>query len=126
MSILGNVDWQKQGSEAFTYLKGLGNKVKQMALQLTEVEIKVEDATNNEPWGPHGKDMAGEKRHITGSWLHLFVLQDIHVEFLAPNAIKIRKSARTQTRWNTHFVFSTVLSIEYSAETSSRRQSKYS
>ncbi|CAL8467709.1 g7247 [Coccomyxa elongata] len=29
-----------------------------MALQLTEVEIKVEDATNNQPWGPHGKDMA--------------------------------------------------------------------
>lgn len=63
-SILGNVDWQKQGSEAFTYLKGLGNKVKQMALQLTEIEIKVEDATNNEPWGPHGKDMAGEERRI--------------------------------------------------------------
>ncbi len=60
MSILSNVDWQKQGSEAFTYLKGLGNKVKQMALQLTEVEIKVEDATNNQPWGPHGKDMAGK------------------------------------------------------------------
>lgn len=73
MSILGNVDWQKQGSEAFTYLKGLGNKVKQMALQLTEVEIKVEDATNNEPWGPHGKDMAGEKESITTLAAYLYV-----------------------------------------------------
>jgi epsin len=53
-----NLDWSK-GSEALTYLKGLGNKVKQIALQLTEIEIKVEDATNNDPWGPHGKDMAG-------------------------------------------------------------------
>lgn len=55
------MDWTKQGTEAFNYLKGIGNKVKQIALQLTEVEIKVEDATNNDPWGPHGKDMAGER-----------------------------------------------------------------
>lgn len=55
------MDWTKQGAEAFNYLKGIGNKVKQIALQLTEVEIKVEDATNNDPWGPHGKDMAGER-----------------------------------------------------------------
>lgn len=51
----------KQGTDALQYLKGVGNKVKQIALQLTEVEIKVEDATNNDPWGPHGKDMAGER-----------------------------------------------------------------
>ncbi len=55
-----DINWQKQGVEALSYLKGLGNKVKQIALQLTEIEVKVEDATNNEPWGPHGKDMAGE------------------------------------------------------------------
>ena len=57
-------DWGKQGTEAYNYLKGIGNKVKQIALQLTEVEVKVEDATNNEPWGPHGKDMAGEPRPL--------------------------------------------------------------
>ena len=57
-----DINWQKQGVEALSYLKGLGNKVKQIALQLTEIEVKVEDATNNEPWGPHGKDMAGEPR----------------------------------------------------------------
>jgi hypothetical protein len=46
-------------SEALTYLKGIGNKVKQMALNLSEIEVKVEDATNNDPWGPHGTVMAG-------------------------------------------------------------------
>ncbi|KAK9835022.1 hypothetical protein WJX81_005031 [Elliptochloris bilobata] len=45
-------------SEALTYLKGITNKVKQYALQLSEVEVKVEDATNNDPWGPHGTVMA--------------------------------------------------------------------
>ena len=55
-----DINWQKHGTEALSYLKGIGNKVKQVALQLTEIEVKVEDATNNEPWGPHGKDMAGE------------------------------------------------------------------
>ena len=59
-----DINWQKHGVEAFSYLKGIGNKVKQVALQLTEIEVKVEDATNNEPWGPHGKDMAGERANI--------------------------------------------------------------
>lgn len=49
-------------SEALTYLKGIGNKVKQMALNLSEIEVKVEDATSNEPWGPHGTVMAGDAR----------------------------------------------------------------
>ena len=30
-----------------------------MALNLTDLEVKVEEATNNEPWGPHGTVMAG-------------------------------------------------------------------
>ena len=51
-------------SEALTYLKGIGNKVKQMALNLSEIEVKVEDATNNEPWGPHGTVMAGEANDL--------------------------------------------------------------
>ena len=69
------MDWTKQGAEAFSYLKGIGNKVKQIALQLTEVEIKVEDATNNDPWGPHGKDMAGEQSicPLDGSYWSLHI-----------------------------------------------------
>ncbi|KAK9821680.1 hypothetical protein WJX74_007569 [Apatococcus lobatus] len=39
------------------YLKGITNKVKQYALNLSEIELKVEEATNNEPWGPHGTAM---------------------------------------------------------------------
>ena len=30
-----------------------------MALNLTDLEVKVEEATSNEPWGPHGSVMAG-------------------------------------------------------------------
>ena len=41
------------------YLKGITNKVKQYALNLSEIELKVEEATNNEPWGPHGTVMGG-------------------------------------------------------------------
>ncbi|KAK9816519.1 hypothetical protein WJX72_001430 [[Myrmecia] bisecta] len=44
-------------ADALAMLKGLGNKVKQMALNLTEIELKVEQATNNDPWGPHGTVM---------------------------------------------------------------------
>ncbi len=50
------------------YLKGITNKVKQYALNLSEIELKVEEATNNEPWGPHGTVMAGElKRRMVYS-----------------------------------------------------------
>lgn len=42
---------------------GMFNKVKkvvqQVALNLSETEIKVEEATSNEPWGPHGTVMTG-------------------------------------------------------------------
>ncbi len=65
-----DINWQKHGVEALSYLKGIGNKVKQVALQLTEMEVKVEDATNNEPWGPHGKDMAGEQANIALIRIH--------------------------------------------------------
>jgi ENTH domain len=47
------------GAEALGYLKSLSTKVKQMALNLTDLEVKVEEATNNDPWGPHGTVMAG-------------------------------------------------------------------
>ena len=47
-------------TEAFGYVSQLSTKVKQMALNLTDLEVKVEEATNNEPWGPHGSAMAGQ------------------------------------------------------------------
>lgn len=37
----------------------VSNRVKQYALNMTPLEIKVDEATNNEPWGPHGTAMAG-------------------------------------------------------------------
>jgi len=45
---------------ALGYMKAWGNKAKQYALNLTDIEIKVEQATNNDPWGPHGTVMGGE------------------------------------------------------------------
>lgn len=49
-------------TEAMGYISSLSTKVKQMALNLTDLEVKVEEATNNEPWGPHGSTMAGACR----------------------------------------------------------------
>jgi len=49
---------QLKKTEAGGYLMSLTTKVKQMALNLTDLEVKVEEATNNEPWGPHGSVMA--------------------------------------------------------------------
>ena len=46
--------------QAFAYLKGWGNKVKQYAYNLTPMELKVEEATNNDAWGPTGTLMAGD------------------------------------------------------------------
>ncbi len=37
----------------------LAVKAKALALNVTEIELKVMEATNEEPWGPHGKDMQG-------------------------------------------------------------------
>ena len=44
-----------------SYLKTISTKAKQMALNLTDMELKVEEATNNDPWGPHGTAMTGEQ-----------------------------------------------------------------
>ena len=46
--------------DAYAMYKTVVNKAKQMALNLTPLELKVEDATSNEPWGPHGTAMSGE------------------------------------------------------------------
>ena len=37
------------------FVKQAARAVKQGFLNLTDLEIKVEDATNLDPWGPHGQ-----------------------------------------------------------------------
>ena len=39
--------------------RDIKTKIKKVALNMSDIEIKVEEATNNEPWGPHGTAMAG-------------------------------------------------------------------
>ena len=46
------------GFEVMEFLKWGQKQVRQFALNLTETEIRVEEATNNDPWGPHGGEMA--------------------------------------------------------------------
>ena len=53
---------QSTADTALGYMKAWGNRAKQYALNLTDIEIKVEQATNNDPWGPHGTAMAGRRR----------------------------------------------------------------
>ncbi|KAL3163116.1 hypothetical protein ABBQ32_009530 [Trebouxia sp. C0010 RCD-2024] len=48
---------QSTADTALGYMKAWGNKAKQYALNLTDIEIKTEQATNNDPWGPHGTAM---------------------------------------------------------------------
>ena len=57
MEWLSKVD----GTNVLNMVKTVSNKVKQYALNLSEIEIKVEEATNNEPWGPHGTVMQGKR-----------------------------------------------------------------
>lgn len=40
------------------HLTTLVQKARAYATSMTEIQLKVLDATNNEPWGPHGKDMS--------------------------------------------------------------------
>ena len=60
---------QSTADTALGYMKAWGTKAKQYALNLTDIEIKTEQATNNDPWGPHGTAMGGEIRCV--SWLLL-------------------------------------------------------
>ena len=55
---------QSTADTALGYMKAWGNKAKQYALNLTDIEIKTEQATNNDPWGPHGTAMGGETRCV--------------------------------------------------------------
>ena len=49
-----------EGFNATDFVKQLGNKVKQFALNLSDLEIFVEEATNNDTWGPSSSQMLGE------------------------------------------------------------------
>ena len=47
-------------NDLFSVYQQVSSKVKQYAKNLSPMELKVEEATSNEPWGPHGTVMAGE------------------------------------------------------------------
>jgi hypothetical protein len=55
---------------ATTKIKNIADKAKALAMSMSELEMKVMEATNHEPWGPHGKDMQGESRCLGrgGEW----------------------------------------------------------
>lgn len=55
MDKLKEVDWRG-------LYRSATSKVKQYALNLTPLEIKVEEATNADTWGPHGTVMNGGRR----------------------------------------------------------------
>lgn len=40
------------------FIKWGQKQVRQFALNLTETELRTEEATNNDPWGPHGSEMS--------------------------------------------------------------------
>ena len=50
----------KYMGDALDMFSRVATVAKQVALNLSEIEIKVDEATNNEPWGPHGAAMTGE------------------------------------------------------------------
>ena len=53
MDKLREIDWRGLAKTASA-------KVKKYTLNLSDLELKVEDATNAETWGPHGSTMNGE------------------------------------------------------------------
>lgn len=57
-SMLSAVDKYVPG--ASTKVKVLADKAKAFMDNRTELELKVLEATNHEPWGPHGTVMKGE------------------------------------------------------------------
>ena len=50
---------QQTKDQAYGVFKSLANRAKQYALNLSEIELKVEEATNNDAWGPTGTLMSG-------------------------------------------------------------------
>lgn len=51
MDKMRSVDWRG-------LVRNATNKVKQYAMNLSPLEVQVEEATNMDTWGPHGKTMA--------------------------------------------------------------------
>ena len=51
MDKMKSVDWRG-------LVRNATNKVKQYAMNLSPLEVQVEEATNMDTWGPHGKTMA--------------------------------------------------------------------
>jgi ENTH domain len=82
-------------TEAFGYVSQLSTKVKQMALNLTDLEVKVEEATNNEPWGPHGSAMAGQSLAVPDCFVAMCCIPSSRV--WASLHQKVRASATKQT-----------------------------
>ena len=52
-------------NDLFSVYQQVSSKVKQYAKNLTPIELRVEEATSNEPWGPHGTAMAGQSGQRT-------------------------------------------------------------
>lgn len=44
--------------------QNLSSRVKQYVQNMTPLELKVAEATNSDPWGPHGTVMAGETPRV--------------------------------------------------------------
>lgn len=63
--------------EAFSsgLFKSVGSKVRQLAFNLSETEILVEEATNGDPWGPHGTAMSEITRLCFDPAKHKEVMQ---------------------------------------------------
>ena len=51
---------QQTQDKAYGMFKSLANRAKQYAMNLSDIELKVEDATSNEAWGPTGTQMSGK------------------------------------------------------------------
>jgi hypothetical protein len=47
---------------AKSQLSSLAQKAKAVALKVSDVELKVLEATNHDSWGPHGQTMSGGRR----------------------------------------------------------------
>lgn len=55
--------------------RGITTKIKKVALNMSDIEIKVEEATNNEPWGPHGTAMAGMTHPVGANGTQILLQQ---------------------------------------------------
>lgn len=58
MDKIKSVDWRG-------LVRSATNKVKQYAMNLSPLEVQVEEATNMDTWGPHGSVMAGASLNLS-------------------------------------------------------------